>query len=322
MQIGAWIHGEESPSLEQQIGLAAANGLQTIRCYHYDYAKTAASTLKKRGLSLLAGMQVDGGALVTDWRSQVRLGELEAYQTLGVPLEAICVGNELREGGDAADKKRFTARLSFALANVLHEYRRWLDEHGFRTPLTYAMEGIVFDKQGLFYEWLWPLVDACDMVGVNFYPMTAEGWFTFGAFEESRRFLCDERQRHNRLVAFEYGLRALLGQLETVHKPLILTETGFPSAVGYHMEGERLVIPASDPERYAEAMREFLAIIKRVDADYGHPIKALYFYEWRDNLHHDKIWNIEASPIHVAFGLCDRHGVPKTDIKALLEIMN
>ena len=321
MQIGAWIHGEESPSLEQQIGLAAANGLQTIRCYHYDYAKTAASTLKKRGLSLLAGMQVDGGALVTDWRSQVRLGELEAYQTLGVPLEAICVGNELREGGDAADKKRFTARLSFALANVLHEYRRWLDEHGFRTPLTYAMEGIVFDKQGLFYEWLWPLVDACDMVGVNFYPMTAEGWFTFGAFEESRRFLCDERQRHNRLVAFEYGLRALLGQLETVHKPLILTETGFPSAVGYHMEGERLVIPESDPERYAEAMREFLAIIKRVDADYGHPIKALYFYEWRDNLHHDKIWNIEASPIHVAFGLCDRHGVPKTDIKALLEII-
>jgi hypothetical protein len=248
----------------------------------------------------------------------VRLDELEAYQVLGVPLEAICVGNELREGGDAADKKRFTARLSFGLANVLHYYRRWLNEHGFQTPLTYAMEGIVFDKQGLFYEWLWPLVDACDIVGVNFYPMTAEGWFTFGAFEESRRFLCDQRQRHNRLVAFEHGLRTLLGQLETVHKPLILTETGFPSAVGYHMEGERLVIPESDPERYAEAMREFLAIIKRVDADYGHPIRALYFYEWRDNLHHDKIWNIEASPIHIAFGLCDRFGIPKFDIRKLL----
>jgi len=322
MQIGAWIHGEESHSLEQQIALATENGLQTIRCYHFGYAKTTASALKKHGLSLLAGMQVDGGALVTDWRSQVRLGELEAYQTLGVPLEAICVGNELREGGDAADKKRFTARLSFSLANVLHDYRRWLDDHGFQTPLTYAMEGIVFDKQGLFYEWLWPLVDACDIVGVNFYPMTAEGWFTFGAFEESRRFLCDKRHRHNHLVAFEHGLRTLLEQLETVHKPLILTETGFPSAIGYHMEGERLVIPETDPERYTEAMYEFLGIIKRVDADYGHPIKALYFYEWRDNLHHDKIWNIEASPIHVAFGLCDRHGVPKTDIKALLEIMN
>jgi len=321
MQIGAWIHGEESPSLEQQIGLAAANGLQTIRCYHYDYAKTAASTLKKCGLSLLAGMHIDSGALVADWRSQVRLDELDAYQVLDVPLEAICVGNELREGGDAADKKRFTARVSFALANVLHDYRRWLDDHGFQTPLTYAMEGIVFDKQGLFYEWLWPLVDACDIVGVNFYPMTAEGWFTFGAFEESRRFLCDERQRHDRLVAFEHGLRTLLGQLESVHKPLILTETGFPSAIGYHMEGERLVIPETDPERYTEAMYEFLGIIKRVNADYGHPIRALYFYEWRDNLHHDKIWNIEASPIHVAFGLCDRHGVPKTDIKALLEIM-
>ena len=321
MQIGAWIHGGESPSLEGQIALAAENGLQTIRCYHYGYAEKVASTLKKFGLSLLAGMHVDGGVLVADWRSQVRLGELEAYQALGIPLEAICVGNELREGGDAADKKRFTASLSFALANVLHDYRGWLDDRGFQTPLTYAMEGIVFDKQGQFYEWMWPLVDACDVVGVNFYPMTAEGWFTFGAFEESRRFLCDKRHRHDRLVAFEHGLHTLLGQLESVHKPLILTETGFPSAVGYHMEGERLVIPESDPERYTEAMSDFLSIIKRVDADYGHPIKALYFYEWRDNLHHDKIWNIEASPIHVAFGLCDRNGVPKTDIKALLEIM-
>lgn len=321
MKIGAWIHGGEGPSLEQQIELATENGLQAIRCYHYGYAETVGTALKKHGLSLLAGMHVDGEALIADWHSQVRLDELEAYQMLGIPLEAICVGNELREGGDAADKKRFTARLSFALANVLHDYRRWLDDHGFQTPLTYAMEGIVFDKQGLFYEWLWPLVDACDIVGVNLYPMTAEGWFTFGAFEESRRFLCDKRHQQDRLVAFEYSLRTLLGQLESVHKPLILTETGFPSAIGYHVEGERLIVPESDPEHYAEAMGEFLSIIKRVDADYGHPIKALYFYEWRDNLYHDKIWNIEASPIHVAFGLCDRHGVPKTDIKTLLEIM-
>jgi len=322
VQIGAWIHAEEGPSLDQQISLAAENGLRTIRCYEYRYAETVASALKKHSLSLLAGMDIQLDDLVRDWRSQVRLEELAAYQALGVPLEAICVGNELREGGDAADKKRFTARLAFALANVLHDYRRWLDEHSVQTPLTYAMEGIVFDSQGRFHEWLWPLVDACDIVGVNFYPMTAEGWFTFSAFEESRRFLCDARRRHDRLVAFEHGLRTLLGQLEGVHKPLILTETGFPSAVGYHREGERLVVPESDHQRYAEAMREFLAVIKRVDADYGNPIRALYFYEWRDNLCHDKIWNIEQSPIHTAFGLCDCHGVPKMDIKALLENMN
>ena len=119
MQIGAWIHGEGGLSLEGQIALAAENGLQTIRCYDYSYAETVAPTLKKHGLNLLAGMHVDGEALIADWRSQVRLDELESYQTLGIPLEAICVGNELREGGDAADKKRFTARLSFGLASVL-----------------------------------------------------------------------------------------------------------------------------------------------------------------------------------------------------------
>jgi hypothetical protein len=59
-------------------------------------------------------------------------------------------------------------------------------------------------------------------------------------------------------------------------------------------------------------------LIRRVNSDYQSCIQALYFYEWRDNLYHRKIWNEEQSPIHVAFGLCDRFGVPKFNIKELL----
>ena len=58
-------------------------------------------------------------------------------------------------------------------------------------------------------------------------------------------------------------------------------------------------------------------LIRRANRDYGHRIRALYFYEWRDNLHHAKIWNVEQSPIHVAFGLCNRSGRPKFDLKQL-----
>lgn len=58
--------------------------------------------------------------------------------------------------------------------------------------------------------------------------------------------------------------------------------------------------------------------IRSVNEEHGNRIQALYFYEWRDNLHHPKIWNVEQSPIHVAFGLCDRFGEPKFDIEALL----
>lgn len=96
-----------------------------------------------------------------------------------------------------------------------------------------------------------------------------------------------------------------------------LSETGFPSAVGYHMEGERLVVPESDNARYGEVMLEFMEMIRRVNTDYGGRVQTIYFYEWRDNLYHSKIWNVEQSPIHVAFGLCDRFGVPKLDIKRL-----
>ncbi len=318
MKVGAWIHDYDDVSLDEQIGLAAENGLQTIRSYHFGYVEGVVEALKRTGMSLLAGMPVDADALVEDWRSQVRLDELARYHELGVPLEGICVGNELREGGDAPDKKRFSARLSFGLANVISTYRQWLDEHGHSTPLTYAMEVIVFDGEGYFHEWLWPLIDACDVVSLNAYPMGHSAWFTFDAFEESRRFLCDSRTRNDRLAHFELHLRRALGQLEGVNKPVFLSETGFPSAVGYHMEGERLVVPESDNARYGQAMGEFVNLIRQVNADYDGRIQTLYFYEWRDNVHHAKIWNVEQSPIHVAFGLCDRFGVPKFDIKEVV----
>ncbi len=320
MKIGAWIHAGGKVSLDEQIALAAASGLQTIRSYGFEYAETAAPALERAGMSLLGGIHVDAEALVQDWRSQVRLDEIARYHELGIPLEAICVGNELREGGDAPDQKRFTARLSFGLANVLAAYRRWLDNHGYSTPLTYAMEGIVFDQEGYFYEWLWPLIDACDTVSINAYPMGHDAWFTFGAFEVSRRFLHDPRARHDRLALFELHLRRALQQLEQVGKPVFLSETGFPSAVGYDLEGDRLVVPQSDNECFGQAMREFAALLHQVNAEYDGCIQALYVYEWRDNLYHDKIWNVEQSPIHVAFGLCDRTGMPKLDIRALLSV--
>jgi hypothetical protein len=113
MKVGTWIHDYDDVSLDEQIELAAENGLQTIRSYHIGYAEGVVEALKRTGMSLLAGMPVDAEAMIADWRSQVRLDELARYHELGVPLEGICVGNELREGGDAPDNKRFTARLSF-----------------------------------------------------------------------------------------------------------------------------------------------------------------------------------------------------------------
>ena len=77
-------------------------------------------------------------------------------------------------------------------------------------------------------------------------------------------------------------------------------------------------MPEKDNARYGEAMHEFIKLIRRVNADYGGRIQALCFYEWRDNRYHGKIWNVEQSPIHVAFGLCDRSGVPKFNIKELV----
>lgn len=315
---GAWIHDQDGPPLSAQIKMAYEAGIRSVRSYSLSYSKAAAPVLREYGMSLYAGMHVDAEALLRDWRTQVRLNELQDCLQLGVPFTAICVGNELREFGNDPDKKRFTARISFGLANVIAAYRRWLDERGSRTPLTYAMEGIVLDKDGVFHEHLWPLIDACDIISINLYPMGHSAWHGAGQFEESRAFLRDARVRNDRLLRYEVQLRGVLAALAEMDKPVILSETGFPSALGYEKDARGLIVPCSDHENFGRAMRELLNVIAKADADYGHPIKAVYFYEWRDNLHHVKITNAEHSPIHCAFGLCDRFGRPKFDIGRML----
>jgi hypothetical protein len=143
-------------------------------------------------------------------------------------------------------------------------------------------------------------------------------WHGWGAFDESRKFLTEPRVRNDRLALFEIQLRRVLGQLEDLDKPLMLSETGFPSATGYTQESENLIVPINENEQYEAAMRQFIGIIRAVNREYQGRIQAIYFYEWRDNLYHSKIWNVEESPIHTAFGLCDLFGNPKFDIKRLL----
>jgi hypothetical protein len=318
MKFGAWFHGNDDLPLMQQISTAKQVGITSARAYSLEYAHQLAPALRENGMSLLGGYSIDSQALLENWHSQFRPDILEDYHKLSLPLEAICIGNELREGGDEPDKKRFTARLSFALANVIQASRRWLDDHGYATPLTYAMEEIVYDAGLNFQEFLWPLIDACDIVSINAYPMGSTAWFTYDAFDESRRFLYDSRTRNDRLSAFDYRLRKALAQLEAAGKPVLLSETGFPSAVGYHREGEKLIVPESDGARYGEVMAELLSRLKQLNTDYQGRIQSVYFYEWRDNLHHSKIWNVEDSPIHTAFGLCDRSGTPKFNISEIL----
>ena len=319
MLVGAWFHDDDSAPLAGPIALATACGIRSARSYDIAYCEQAAPALRSVEMRLFAGLWVDAAALAADWRSQVRYDELERLYALDLPIEAICVGNELREGGDRPEQKRFTARLSFGLANLLATYRDWLARNGLATPLTYAMEPIVFDREGWFHEWLWPLIDACDVVSANLYPMDEAAWFGLDAFAESRRFLHERRARADRLALFELRLRRILQQLEPMDKPLILSETGVPSAAGYRVAEGGAPVPETDGACFGAALRELLGLIRRIDADYAGRIRGIYLYEWRDNLRHRKIANVEQSPIHAAFGLCDSLGAPKFAIEELID---
>jgi endoglucanase len=214
--------------------------------------------------------------------------------------------------GEAFDRARleqdYRDRASFMLR---HKVPNWVGEFGclYENPALIesnlrVMNDMIDIIEGYGHHWsIWTYKDIGMMGAVLVNPESE--WM--------------RRTMPVRLAEYEARFRLLLEQLKKARKPLMLTETGFPSAVGYRREGERRVVPESDNARYAEAMQEFLALIHRLDDEYDHPIRGLYFYEWRDNLHHDKIWNVEGSPIHVAFGLCDRFGVPKLDIRRVID---
>ena len=96
MKLGAWIHGAGEADPHPQFLAAGRAGLTTTRSYSVDYSEQIAPWVNQAGMSLLAGIHVDEHALAADWRSQVKLDELERTLAIECPLEAICVGNELR----------------------------------------------------------------------------------------------------------------------------------------------------------------------------------------------------------------------------------
>ena len=323
MKIGAWIHDYSGEDARAQFSHAAACGVASVRTYGVGHSEKIAPWAASDNLSLMAGIHVESEALVRDWNSQVKLDELDRTLALPCNIEAVCVGNELREGGDAWESKRFTARLSFGLSRVIERYRERAAELGKNVRFTYAMEGIVFDAHNNFKEHLWPLIDTCDVVSLNLYPMTEAHWRDFTAFDVSAEFLRSNRAWRARMSEYEALLRRTMEILAAAGKTVFLSEMGFTSGAGYRIEGEidgkPHVWPEHDEAAFGERMAEYVELLSSVSSDYDGKLETVFFYEWWDNHFHSKIWNIEQSPIHTCFGLCDHTGREKFDVKTVIE---
>lgn len=337
MIVGAWFHPSGLEKIEDSgFKKARAAGFLSARTYNYEHSEKIAGELKKHSMSLYAGVGVrtgtlfDASGLVKDWRSQLRPDKVLKTHELGVPLVALCRGNELREYLEGEPPNwRFTGRISFALCRLLSATRDLIHEHGFTTPVTYAMEGLGLGPEGKLLEWVAPVVEAVDIFSVNCYPMGAKDWFTLDAFEHNKRFIRNRKETNLRLARLEYRLRCLLEELEKYDKPLMLSETGLHAGIGFKKEetarrgeavirtreGERIV-PVQDPEGFEKVYLQFLTMISKVNRDYSGRIKGLYIYEWRDNPYHGKI-QTENSPVHACFGLCYVNGTPKFEISKL-----
>jgi hypothetical protein len=310
MILGAWFHGADGKLSQEQLRSASAVGLTSIRSYNYSYVADLAPALKSMNMSAYAGIHVAAEGILSDPYSQIKTDIAAQYFDLDIPMTALCIGNELRDPWTEVGKWTLSAELASNLAVVISELKKWLTDHGYEVPLTYAMEG----------PFPWPerlitVIEACDIISINHYPIKGRHWFGECGFEENKKFLRDKRERELLMLDYELGLRRVMQQVTSLGKELILSETGLPSGIAFRRE-QGLVIPEHDPDAFADIYRRLLSIVYRVNADYDGRIKAVYFYEWRDNLHHSKIQS-ENSPIHTCFGLCYSDGTPKFDLQTL-----
>lgn len=119
---------------------------------------------------------------------------------------------------------------------------------------------------------------------------------------------------------YEAKLRRTIDVLSAAGKTVYLSEMGFSSGVGYSLESEKMIRPIRDNKPFGARMTEYVALLAEVSADYSGVLDTVFFYEWWDNHHHRKIWNVEQSSIHTCFGLCDERGEPKPEITSLVDI--
>lgn len=263
MILGAWFHRAGLERIEDSgFERAREAGLTSARTYSYQHSKEISKELKRCGMSLYAGVHVDAQRLIEDWRSQLDRESILMTHELGVPVVAICLGNELREyGRGGLPNWSFSGRLAFGLSRLIECAKALLRDGGFNTPVTYAMEGFGLGPNGKLLEWVVPVVEEVDVFSTNCYPMEAEDWFTLEAFERNRRFLKDRREANLRFARFEYKLCCLLEELERYDKPLILSETGLHAGVGFvsanEAEGTKMaiktrggdeIVPLQDPK--------------------------------------------------------------------------
>ncbi|MEM3388242.1 MAG: hypothetical protein QW491_02325 [Thermoproteota archaeon] len=336
MIIGAWFHPSGVRRIENSgFSEAAKMGINAVRTYNYEHSQRIAGIIKKLNMSLYAGIHVNSENLLKDWHSELKQEHILGTHELNIPLTAICLGNELREYTKGEPPNwRFTGRLAFAISNLITAARKLIQEHGFNTPVTYAMEGFGLDAEGKIKEWVVPIIEAADVYSINCYPMEAKDWFTLDAFEHNKRFLTSPREANLRLARFEFMLRSLLNELEKYDKPLIISETGLHAGIGFKIvkakkDGRtpnietrdgRKIIPIQDPSNFMKVYLQLSELISRVNRDYSGRIHGVFIYEWRDNPFHRKIKS-ENSPVHACFGLCYVDGTPKFDISQITSIL-
>lgn len=335
MILGAWFHTSGLNKVEDYgFKKAREAGFISARTYDYEHSKKIAKELRRHNMSLYAGFHVDAASLLRDWTSQLKQDHILTTCQMGVPLVALCFGNELREyeAGELPNWK-FTGRLAFALSRLIESTKAFVLDHGIDVPLTYAMESFGLGSDGKMLEWVVPIVETVDVFSTNCYPMDAKDWFTLKAFDHNERFLRDRREANSRLLRFEYRLRCLLDELERYDKSLILSEIGLHAGIGFRVaksicsesmiikvrSGEE-IIPVQYPEGFERVYLELMSVINKVSKDYPNRIRGIYLYEWRDNPFHSKIQS-EDSPVHACFGLCYVDGTPKFNLSKLKETL-
>lgn len=312
MLLGTWFHNDDRNLNGQHVVSAHRRGISLVRSYTFEHIAPIVDVIRECEMSVLAGVHVDPEEVLTRPNDVSLEGEIRAYLESGVKVHAVCIGNELRDPWTKIGQWTFSEELATKFCIVLDRARELLTDLGVcELRVTYAME-----RPFPWESWLQPVVNACDFVSINLFPIENRHWFGPASMDANRSMLLSRNEQKLLLLKYEVALREVLERTCAVGKRVILSETGIPSGISYEWRGER-ILSQHLIEPWREMLCKMMDIVVRANDAYGGCIEAVYLYEWRDNCWHSKRM-VEDSPAHASFGLCYEDGAEKVDVPQIV----
>lgn len=327
-KLGIYVSPDEYSNSGDVLGQVGSWGIDSLRVFSLNEGARLAPYAATHGMDLYLATHVSAFDLMNTSKLHIDLAAMDQISSSKVAIHALCLGHELGVPVESDTKHaRFPDSYEKTMVKVFNIFRsrfmivkERIRRRNIRWPLTHAFTAgeiwaLVDDMP--WSKSLASLVESLDLVSVTIYPHA--DWKGHLGLKSNHTFLSDRNYRLELIDRFEEEFSRLCDCLTGLGKPIVISETGLSSCIGW--KGSRKNgMPIHGDDLYVEAFSDWMDALGRICRNYS-GMRSVYLFEWKDNPEHPLVRG-SGLYIHAGFGLAEKNGHPKISRKSFLEIAN